>query len=319
MGIKSPKGVLMHIILGGTGHVGSALAEELLARGEPITIVTRDASKNAVLERTGARVAIADAHDADALRRVFRTGERLFLLNPPAPPSSDTEAEERRSLTSILSAIEGSGLKKIVAESTQGAQRLEPGGGGDLGVLFEMEQALAAQPIPSSIIRAAYYMSNWDGFLESAAREGVIASFFPADFMLPMVAPKDLGRVAADLMTEPIERTGLHDVEGPKHYSASDVAAAFSAALKRKVTVNVIPRERWLQTFRELGFSEAAAASYAGMTGITLDRRYEPSAPPVRGKTSLESYVTELVRRSSAESSADSSTARASKSAGSRI
>jgi uncharacterized protein YbjT (DUF2867 family) len=309
----------MHIILGGTGHVGSALAEELLARGEPITIVTRDASKKAVLERTGARVAVADVHDADALRRVFRTGERLFLLNPPAPPSSDTEAEERRSLTSILSAIEGSGLKKIVAESTQGAQRIEPGRGGDLGTLFEMEQALAAQPIPSSIIRAAYYMSNWDGFLESAARDGVIYSFFPADFTLPMVAPKDLGRVAADLITEPIERTGLHDVEGPKHYSASDVAAAFSAALKRTVTVNVIPRDRWIQTFRELGFSEAAAVSYAGMTGLTLDQRYEPLAPPVRGTTSLESYVMEMVRRASAESSAESSAHRASTSAGSRV
>jgi uncharacterized protein YbjT (DUF2867 family) len=306
MGIKSPKGVLMHIILGGTGHVGSALAEALVARREPITIVTRDASKKAGLERKGARVAIADAHDADALRRVLRTGRRLFLLNPPAPPASDTEAEERRSVTSILSAIEGSGLEKIVAESTQGAQRVERNGG-DLGVLFEMEQALAAQPIPSSIIRAGYYMSNWDAFLEPAAREGVIHSFFPADFKLPMVAPKDLGQVAADLMTEPIERTGIHDVEGPEPYSAADVAAAFSSALGRNVTVNVIPRNRWIQTFRELGFSDAAAASYAGMTGITLDRRYEPAAAPVRGKTSLERYVKDLVRQSNAARASASS------------
>jgi uncharacterized protein YbjT (DUF2867 family) len=286
---------VVHIILGGTGHVGSALAEALLARKEAVTIVTRDASKARGWEQRGARVAIVDVHDADGLRRVFRTGRRVFLLNPPALPSTDSEAEERKSLTSILSAIDGSGLEKIVAESTYGAQPLERGGGGDLGVLYEMEQALAAQPIPSSIIRAAYYMSNWDSAVETAAQKAVVYSFFPADFRLPMVAPSDIGHVAADLMTEPIERTGLHYVEGPERYSAADVAAAFSAALGRTVSVNVIPRDRWIQTFRRLGFSDAAADSYAGMTAITLERLELPAAP-IRGTTSIERYVRGLVR-----------------------
>lgn len=35
----------MHIILGGTGHVGSAAASALLDEGRPVTIVTRDASR----------------------------------------------------------------------------------------------------------------------------------------------------------------------------------------------------------------------------------------------------------------------------------
>ena len=30
----------MHIILGATGHVGSALAEALLAKGQPVTVIT---------------------------------------------------------------------------------------------------------------------------------------------------------------------------------------------------------------------------------------------------------------------------------------
>ena len=41
-----------------------------------------------------------------------------------------------------------------------------------------------------------------------------------------------------------------------------------------------------------------AAESYAGMTGVTLDRRYDPSTPPVRGETSLARYVGEFVSRS---------------------
>jgi uncharacterized protein YbjT (DUF2867 family) len=95
-----------------------------------------------------------------------------------------------------------SSLEKIVAESTYGAQ---PGSQiGDLGVLYEMEQQIAAQSIPFSIIRAAYYMSNWDFSLQSAKHDGVIHTFFPTDFALPMVAPRDIGQLAARLMTEPM-------------------------------------------------------------------------------------------------------------------
>ncbi|WP_199320489.1 SDR family oxidoreductase [Leptolyngbya sp. FACHB-261] len=149
----------MHIILGGTGNVGSAAARALLKRREPVLVVTRDPSKAEGLRRDGADVAVADVHDVETLRSIFRQGRRLFLLNPPAAPCSDTATEERRSLAAILSAISGTGLEKIVAESTYGAK---PGERiGDLDVLYEMEQALTAQPVPTTIIRAAYYMSNW--------------------------------------------------------------------------------------------------------------------------------------------------------------
>jgi uncharacterized protein YbjT (DUF2867 family) len=284
----------MHIILGGTGNVGSALSKALLEKGESVTIVTHDPSKARDRQQKGLQVALADVHDLDALRRVFRQGKRLFLLNPPADPSTDTDAEERKSLASILAALDGSGLEKVVAESTYGAQ---PGDrSGDLGILYEMEQALEAQPIPASIIRAAYYLSNWDGCLETAKKQGVVHTMYPADFELPMVAPHDIGQLAARLMTEPVERTGLYYVEGPELYSPSDVAAAFAAALKRPVEAVVTPREQWTLAFKAMGFSETAAYSYAEMTAITLDKRYSLPDAPVRGDTSLQNYVNRLVR-----------------------
>ncbi|MBC7900586.1 MAG: NmrA family NAD(P)-binding protein [Saprospiraceae bacterium] len=285
----------MHIILGGTGHVGSALAENLIEQREPVTIITRDPSKARDWQQKGAQVAVADVDDTEALRRSFERGKRLFLLNPPADPSTDTDAEERRSLASIFAAIDDSGLEKIVAESTYGAQT--GNGIGDLGILYEMEESLNARDIPSSIIRAAYYMSNWDMSLATAKDEGMIHSFYPADFKLPMVAPHDLGQAAARLMTEPVEQTGTHHVEGPQQYSPSDVAAAFCSALGKDVKVNVIPRDQWAQSFKGLGFSDAAAKSYSGMTAVTLDKSYKLHESPVKGKISLEEYITELVNR----------------------
>lgn len=202
----------MHIILGGNGHIGSVLAETLLLQGEPVTIVSRDSSSESKWRKLGAQVAVADAHDASRLEEVFARGKRLFLLNPPAAPASDTDVEERKSVASILAAVKNSGLEKVVAQSTYGAQ---PGQRiADLGVLYELEQGLSNLPVPSSIIRAAYYMSNWDFSLQSAQQEGIVYTFFEPDFVLPMVAPQDIGRFAARLMTEPVENTELHNFKG---------------------------------------------------------------------------------------------------------
>jgi hypothetical protein len=43
-------------------------------------------------------------------------------------------------------------------------------------------------------------------------------------------------------------------VEEPERYSANDVAAAFAAALGKAVTVEVTPRDRWVDAYLALGF-----------------------------------------------------------------
>jgi len=143
----------MNIILGGTGNVGSAVVKSLLQRNEPVTIVSRNPEKAAALQRQGARVANVDVNNTGALHEIFLKGTALFLLNPPAPPSTNTVVEERKSLHSILAALKDSGIKKVVAESTYGAR---PGEGqGDLNVLYEMEEHLHKMKLYVSIIRAA--------------------------------------------------------------------------------------------------------------------------------------------------------------------
>lgn len=283
----------MFVVLGATGHVGSAAADALLDAGEPVTVVVHHANKAAAWRAKGAEVAVADVLDPDGLRAVFRRGTRAFLLNPPAAPSTDTDVEERRTWVGIVQALEGSGLEKVVVESTYGAQ---PGQRcGDLNVLHDFEQALAAQPIPVTVQSAAYYMSNWDAVLDQA-RQGVLPTMLPPDLMLPMVAPLDLGRAAADFLREPVGQEGVRYVEGPARYSPGDVAAAFAEALGRPVEPKVTPRDKWEQAYRDLGFSQPAADSYARMTRVTADSIFEPENPR-RGEVTLERYICDLVNR----------------------
>jgi len=283
----------MFVILGGTGQVGSATARALLNAGQEVMVVTRDEDHGADLKASGAKMAVADIRDTDAMRAVFRTGRRAFLLNPPAVPSGNTDAEERANVAAILSALDGSGLEKVVAASTYGA--FEGERCGDLTVLHELEQALMDQPIPAAINRGAYYMSNWVGVAQGVAESGILPSFFPADLSLPMVAPADLGEAAARRLMTKTDDTGIEHVEGPARYSARDVAAAFAAVMGRYVDVQEVPPEALEETFLQFGFSEEAAASYACMTRRVIDGKPDSVATFRKGAISLEAYFTSVL------------------------
>ena len=279
----------MHIIVGGTGRVGSATAQALLERGEPVTIVTRDAAHAGGLADAGARIAVADIHDTARLHGILRAGTTAFLLNPPAAPSTDTDAVEHANLDAIVAAARGSGLRKIVAASTYGARPGPPCG--DLTVLFDFEEKLRALGIPLAVNRAAYYMSNWADMLDIVRERRTLPSFFPEDLAIPMVAPADLGVEAARRLMAPPDDTGVQYVEGPALYTPRDVADAFSAALGVAIAVEVTPRQEWEAAFRQLGFSEQAARTYACMTGTVVDDAGKWPATPVRGSTTLQAFI----------------------------
>ena len=153
------------------------------------------------------------------------------------------------------------------------------------------------QPVPAAINRAAYYMSNWDGLLDTVRTTGRLQTLFPTDLHIPMVAPRDVGEAAARRLLSPLDDTSVQGVEGPARYTTLEVAAAFSQALGQTVEVDVVPRAKWQETFRQLGFSEAAAASYAGMTARCVDQGFEMPEDRWRGGTTLVAYIDVLVER----------------------
>ena len=100
-----------------------------------------------------------------------------------------------------------------------------------------------------------------------------------------------VGEAAARRLLEPPDKTEIVYVEGPQFYTPRDVANALSETLNIPVEVDTIPRSRWEETFRQLGFSDSAARTYTCMTGTLLDEVSEWPSAPVRGTTGLRDYV----------------------------
>ena len=74
------------------------------------------------------------------------------------------------------------------------------------------------------------------------------------------------------------------------------MAAAFAAALGKPVQAAEIPRSQWVAALMKQGFSAPAAESMAAMTALTLEQPSKPPTPPLRGATTLSSYISELAR-----------------------
>ncbi|MBY3193637.1 MULTISPECIES: NmrA family NAD(P)-binding protein [Rhizobium] len=280
----------MYIVLGAAGNVGSRVIETLRPAGEKIFALVHSEQKASVVDGGNVEAVVLDVLDSAALRAVFQRGRRAFLLNPPAHPGTDTNAEELKTARSIAAALTDSGLEKLVVQSTYGARQGD--GVGDLSVLYEFERLAEASGIPAAVNRAAYYYTNFDMLLEPA-RKGMITTAFPEDFILPMVSPADLGKVAAARLAGSVSDVGIEYVEGPQRYSFADVAAAFSAVVGRSVSLATTPRDQLEESFRKLGFSPAAARSYTRMTEATLDGPELPREPN-RGEITLEDHIAAL-------------------------
>ena len=240
----------MFAITGITGKVGGGVARNLLAQGHKVRVVVRNAEKAQPWIAQGCEVAIASVEDAAALTAAFRGTEGVFLMTPPDYDPEPGFPQTRLAATAIHHAIEAGRPGKVIFLSTVGAQVAE------LNLLNNStitEEMLRTTSAPVALLRAAWFMENaaWD---IEAARKGAIQSFLqPLDHPIPMVATADIAQTATDLLREHWNGVRVVELEGPRPYSARDLAAAFSAVLGTPVLTDVVARNAWEALFREQG------------------------------------------------------------------
>ncbi|MCP3724911.1 NmrA family NAD(P)-binding protein [Paraburkholderia sp. CNPSo 3272] len=241
----------MYAITGITGKVGGALARALLASGQTVRAVVRDAARAASWQARGCELATASMEDAAALTAAFSGAQGVFILLPPRFDPSPGFAESRAVVDAVCTAIRNAQPGKVVCLSTIGAQAQESN---LLTQLSLMEQALAALPVPATFLRPGWFMENaaWD--VASARDYGVIESYLqPLDQAVPMVATADVGRVAAELLQQSWSGTRVVELEGPRRVSANDIASAFARVLGRPVRAVAVNRQEWESRFLSQG------------------------------------------------------------------
>ena len=190
----------MHAITGITGQVGGAVARELLARGERVRAVVRDADKGRAWAALGCELALASMDDAAALARAFDGATSVFVLPPPVFDPAPGFPEARAAAAALDHALRTARPARVVCLSTIGAQAAQAN---LLSQHTLMEEVWSALPLDVTILRPSWFIENlrWD--VDAARNQGAIPAFLqPTDRRVPMVATADIGRVAAQLLME---------------------------------------------------------------------------------------------------------------------
>ena len=211
----------MYAITGITGKVGGQLARCLLAAGQPVRAVVRDARKGEGWSALGCEVAVAEMEDAAALAAAFQDTSGVFILPPPEFDPAPGYPEARAVISSVGAALTTARPDKVFCLSTIGADAVHDN---LLSQRTLLERALGELALPTTFLRPAWFVDNaaWD--VASARAEGLIHSFLlPTDKAVPMVATQDIGRVAADLIREEWTGHRIVELEGPHRLSPDDL------------------------------------------------------------------------------------------------
>ena len=149
----------MYAIAGVSGHTGSVVANTLLAAGKPVRVIVRDAAKGEPWKAKGAEVAVASLDDRAALAAALKGAEGAYLLIPPNGfTETDIPVNRAKTTQSILGAVADAKPGHVVLLSSVGAQHAS--GTGPIQYIKPIEDGLRASGVPSTFLRAAFFMEN---------------------------------------------------------------------------------------------------------------------------------------------------------------
>ena len=286
----------MFVVVGATGHTGSAVVETLLNKKQPVRIVVRSRDKGAALEAKGVEVASASLDDVAALTNAFEGATGVYLLVPPDYGASAWLASQRARMDRAAEAVKQSGVKHVVFLSSVGGHIASETG--PIMASRYGEQVLGSAAANVTILRPCYFMENWAPVVGVAKANGVLPTFIAPAVTLPMMATKDIGRIGAERLAAGGRGRQIVEMAGPEDYSPNQVAAVLEQLVGRKVIAQHAPLSAVVPTFRSFGFSDEAAGLFEEMyasfsTGLI---GYESPATVIRGRVTLADALTEFVR-----------------------
>jgi uncharacterized protein YbjT (DUF2867 family) len=284
----------MFVITGATGHTGSVAAEALLLAGKQVRVVVRDAAKAERLKGLGAEVFVADLADPGALGRAARGATGVYLLSPPDHAAKDFIAERKPLTQGWIDALAAEKVPHVVLLSSIGAQL--PSGSGPILSLRNAELQLRASGLPSTFVRAAYFVENWGAVVHPVKSDGVLPSFIAADRRIAQVGTVDIGRAVAQALLDGPRGVRVIELAGPSEVSPNDVAETFARILGKPVKVVEAPLAAVVPTFTSFGASENIAALYRDLFAAIAQGALVPEpGEQLRGKTPLETTLRALL------------------------
>jgi uncharacterized protein YbjT (DUF2867 family) len=289
----------MFAVMGITGNVGGAIADTLLLHGKRVRGIVRDEAKAQAWKDRGVELVTAD-YDEN-LAAAFTGVEGIFAMIPPNLTPDPGFPDSAARITAIKKAILAAKPPRAVFLSSIGSEK--PSRIGLITTTHMLEQELGSTGVPSAFLRPGSFMENIIYSLPAARETGMYFAFYqPLEHPFPLIATKDIGRIAAETLLQTWQDNRVIEISGPTYYSSNDVAAALEKALNRPITGVAVPRDIWVDTMAQHGIPADRSGAYIEMLDSFNSGWIDfgvPNTEHIKGTTDLLTAVRSFASKSS--------------------
>jgi uncharacterized protein YbjT (DUF2867 family) len=285
--------VNMYVVLGASGNTGQVVTKKLLARGQKVRVVGRNAAHLQPLAAGGAEIFVGDITDAASLSKAFNQADAAYVLIPPNPTSNEFRAYQDRVTNAIATAVQTAGVKNVVALSSFGADKAS--GTGPVAGLYNLEQKLNETKDANVLcLRAGYFMENTLPQAGVIRALGSVVGPIRPDLKLPLIATRDIGAAAADaLLGLAFRGKQIHELQGQGDLDYTEIAAIIGKAIgKPDLGYVQAPDHQIRAAFLQTGMSEnfvglmlEMCAALNGGHMRTLEPRSASNTTPTKYET----------------------------------
>lgn len=288
------------IITGSLGNVAKPLAQQLIAEGHDIMVISSNDNKKNEIEALGATAAVGSITDLDFLVKAFEGADAAFLMTPPNMGGTGIVENTINAGKNYAEAIEKTGIKRVVMLSSIGVE--SPTENGPIKGLHFIEKFYnALEDVSVTFLRAGYFYLNFFNDIPLIKNEGIIGANFPETAEVPLVHPTDIAKAAAEELVKESEGKNVRYIVGDVR-PASDFAEVFGNAIGK-------PELPWIE-FRDedslngmlgAGVPQEMAELYTEMgrgirTGV-VQKNFIDNGSVVDGEVKLEDFAKEFANR----------------------
>jgi NAD(P)H dehydrogenase (quinone) len=255
----------MILVTGATGHVGSAVIDNLLKKvpAKQIAALVRDASKAADLKARGVEICVGNYDDIDSLERAMQGVAKVLLI------SGTDEGKRLQQHRNVVEAAKKVGVQ-LIAYTSRNLRDPDTLANALMREHFQTEDAIKASGLPYAIFRNALYMDAIPLYVGGA-------QVFTTGIRLPA----GQGRVAFALRSEQSEaianallttpgESRVYKLTGGEAWSFSEVARALTELSSTPVAYTPLEPSAFATHMRERGIPDTGIRRIIDfMTDIT--------------------------------------------------
>jgi len=284
-------------LTGSLGNITKPLAEQLMAAGHYVTIISSNADRKSAIEALGATAAIGSVEDVEFLTAAFSGKDAIYTMVPPNYGAPDVRAFIGSVGKKYAEAIQASGVKQVLNLSSIGADL--DGGTGPISGLHDVEQHYAGlADVAVKHLRPGYFYINFLANIDMIKHAGILGSNFDAESPLVLVHPIDIAVAAAEELQKGFSGNTVRYVASDER-SAAEVTAAIGAAVgKPELPWVAFSDDDALQGMLQAGLPEPMAKSYVEMGDAIRSKmlfvHYYANKPAVFGNVKLSDFAQEF-------------------------